>query len=240
MKTRNGFVSNSSSSSFIIGHGNIEVVASNMLNILLEDDSDWPSTELSSKLKKNLDEAIKNKNVKNGSIGITFPSCNYDIYIVKEGDKIYVSTCNNTDWSEVEYSAISKGYGADDCRDECHERVQEKRFFDLRDGTIHSCEKYFDWNTADLKCPEKDCHGGFSYIEKDGQKICSYCRKGVLEGKNKVRKIKTLNMEVTNNQLRELINGLDCAYDQGLLIYNEKIAEDLKVSLKRLLKQKYE
>ena len=175
MKVRHGFVSNSSSSSFIIGHGDITKVAKEMLDILFCDDLDWPSDDVGNEWKHNMETAANLDRVKNGSIGITFPSCNYDTYIVKEGNKVYVSTCRNTDWSGVQDNAIDWGGGSDEGEDdECHKRVQEKDFFDLRDGTIHSSEKYYDGDFEKRpKCPTPDCRGGWSYFEKDGQQICS-------------------------------------------------------------------
>jgi len=239
MKKRNGFVSNSSSSSFIIGHGEIDTVATDMLNTLINDDSEWPRSDIANEWKSNLSKALKMEKVKNGSIGITFPSCNYDTYIVKEGNRIYVSTCNNTDWSEAQEGVIDFGVGSDNgSEDESHRRVQDSLFFDLRDESIHSCEKYdLDYSTI-TKCPEKGCGGGYSYVEKDGQKICAWCYKGVLGGKKKVVKTKTMNMEVTNKHIKEIINGLDCAYDQGQEI-NSEVAQEVKDYFNKLLKQRY-
>jgi len=239
MKIRNGFVSNSSSSSFILGHGDIGKVAFNMLNILLSDDPDWPSDEDARKWKFNLDVALKLKKVQNGSIGITFPSCNYETYIVKEGDKIYVSTCNNTDWSSVEDECVAYGLGADDeSDDECHKRVAEKDFFDLRNGYIHSCEKYFESLQEHPKCPTKDCSGGYSYVVRDGQKICAWCCEGVLGGK-KAKVVKTKEISLTNKEIKELCHGLDIASGEEQEI-DIDTSNDLRIRLDDLLKQKYD
>ena len=103
MKIRTGFVSNSSSSSFIISDKtfkSVRDIATYMINRKYEKyindgsrDNKYykymnKEHDLYLNMLKNIDE---NKPV-------TFRSCNYDTYIKKVADCYLVSTCNNEDW----------------------------------------------------------------------------------------------------------------------------------------------
>ena len=94
MKTRNGFVSNSSSSNFIIRNNiNTLQVARSMISHI--------DTTINKKLKR-FDRLIKNnKDSINIDIPIVFNTCNYDTYIYRFDNDIFIDTCNNEDWYEV-------------------------------------------------------------------------------------------------------------------------------------------
>jgi len=105
MKTRNGFVSNSSSSSFIISNEKFKTVrslAKYMIKKKIEENSYYKEDDDSDFINfdklyiKRLMDIDKNQTV-------SFPSCNYDTYIRKVGDQYLVATCNNTDWDLYEY-----------------------------------------------------------------------------------------------------------------------------------------
>ena len=106
MKIRKGFVSNSSSSSFIISINDFPTVrdlATYMLNQKIKEDliyygkTDDNYDILDKKyihLLKNIDE----------NQPVSFPSCNEDTFIKKVGDYYIISTCNNTDWDLYKYN----------------------------------------------------------------------------------------------------------------------------------------
>jgi hypothetical protein len=103
MKTRMGFVSNSSSSSFIINakeYKNIYDLAIAMILCKNDyDDNDEADTYNESLIQK-IKVAKKDK-LLDSETGIFFHTCNYDTYIQPIGNYFYVSTCNNCDWSEI-------------------------------------------------------------------------------------------------------------------------------------------
>lgn len=105
MKIRSNFISNSSSSSFILNSNTITVkeVAKIMLEEIYEnyiedfyDDEDVKMREeffdSHQKLLKNLDNVGENQS-------LFFPTPNYDTWIAKIADNIIVCTCNNINWN---------------------------------------------------------------------------------------------------------------------------------------------
>ena len=98
MKIRNGFVSNSSSSSFIIGKckkfPNVKALAKHMLKIRDKEWADWDDLG-HNREKENL------KNITKADKNLTFRTTNYETWLIDDGDYIVVSTCNNHDWSSL-------------------------------------------------------------------------------------------------------------------------------------------
>jgi hypothetical protein len=110
MKIRNGFVSNSSSSSFVISTDDFSSVRDlatymlkqkikesryyNLDDGITEDDEYINSDKVLIKRLKNIDKDDP----------VSFPSCNYDTYIRRVGDYYMVATCNNTEWDLHDYS----------------------------------------------------------------------------------------------------------------------------------------
>jgi len=119
MKTRIGFVSNSSSSSFILKLKNekqFEKKLNNLVKYLAEDSQNWRGGAEGKKEYNKVMNAYKRfkrlptyKDVLKGLIGIQFPSCSYDTYIMRIVDTIYCATSNHVvefrddnDWEYVD------------------------------------------------------------------------------------------------------------------------------------------
>jgi len=104
MKIRNGFVSNSSSSSFIISVNDFPTVrslAKYMLKRKIAEYDDYYDEDKEDIFDKTLIKKLKNIDENQN---VSFPSCNYDTYIRKVDDCYLVATCNNTDWDLNEYN----------------------------------------------------------------------------------------------------------------------------------------
>lgn len=106
MKIRSGFVSNSSSSSFIISDKDFKTTGDLVKYMIKKQikenrnyDYDWKDDAIN--CEKNY---IKRAKKLSDDQSVSFPSCNYDTYIKKVGDCYLVSTCNNTDWDLYSYA----------------------------------------------------------------------------------------------------------------------------------------
>ena len=101
MKIRNGFVSNSSSSSFVIplNNGTFDCVADIALHMIpkraVEDDDD-----VMYNIHRRLELGMESNHP------ISFNSYNFNTFIVKTDGGFFVSTCNNHDW-EFEVGGMS-------------------------------------------------------------------------------------------------------------------------------------
>jgi hypothetical protein len=135
MKIRNGFVSNSSSSSFVIKGGTTTSQIATMM--MYEVRSNWEgSTRLFEDecgLPDGFEEALEwlHDNVEYNE-PIMFPwSTNYETFIWTVGKDIYVDTCNNQDWGLLgpTYSNESGEYYTDIVYND----VYSHSFLNLRD-----------------------------------------------------------------------------------------------------------
>ena len=177
MKIRNGFVSNSSSSSFII-NGKIDDVAKSMIKTVIEDFGDWGRKATKKEIaefkgwKRNLEKALSNRNILTGKIGITMPSCNYKTYITQVGDQVYVQTSRNHSW-DLDY--VECGGGADDGdQDIVYKAIYGIDYFNVKNALIHSTEL----DDTASPCPECSKDGGYSsgfYVICNGKRLCSVC-----------------------------------------------------------------
>jgi hypothetical protein len=178
MKIRNGFVSNSSSSSFMIQGGDIAETSMSMLRTIIADFKGFdPKKERDTKRYKiwmaNLKTALKNKDVKDGKIGITMPSCNYETYLILCQGYLYITTCNNHHWD-----IDDRNYEDSDNHEKIYGLVRNCYFYNVRNKMIHSYEKYEDSNQS--KCPNCTHYYGNYIIDKKGNRLCASCFKGKL------------------------------------------------------------
>lgn len=99
MKVRNGFVSNSSSASYIVdANKSVFDLACEMLKVRNKDwDGDWDG---SVSCKRTELETIQNSD-KDVNTPIAFHTTNYDTYIAKFGPIFAISTCNNHDFGSL-------------------------------------------------------------------------------------------------------------------------------------------
>lgn len=113
MKVRAGFVSNSSSSSFILSNKTYQTVfdaALAMLEVRTQDD--WPECP-----EKPMIIKAKSLGV-DPDTAVTFSTCNYDTFIFRHNGELYVSTCNNHPWwNNLDFGNQDGGYDDGDFRD---------------------------------------------------------------------------------------------------------------------------
>lgn len=170
MKIRNGFVSNSSSSSFILtgSFKDIMEAIENMVNLVDVDYEEGGAPDHLSGLAAFKNNEDLQDEFKEGNLGVAFSSCNYDTYLRVRGDKengkyrVYVETCNNHDWSSVIKQSIATRID-DEGSDEYNSIYQDNRdvgrsFIWISEHCIiRSAEHYlFLHNRINFKC---DCTG---------------------------------------------------------------------------------
>jgi len=213
MKTRSGFVSNSSSSSFIV-HNNIKRVAPTMLDIVIQDWTDWPDRTkrqiaedriVHKTWRDNLEKALKKTSILSGKIGITLPSTNEETYIVYRNGICYVQTCRNHDWSDVE--GFGANYG-EDGNDNLSNIIDGSYFYDVKTNTIHSPVRYDHEATTPPICQKcGDENYGAYCLSRTGVKLCSSCGKKLSKPKPpkppepEVPEVKTFNSPISSLEI---------------------------------------
>jgi hypothetical protein len=196
MKIRLGFVSNSSSSSYLVSsfHMTLGIVARGMLNIVMHDFKDGRKgkkiLELHKTWSRNLGTALRMKEVKSGKLGITFPSANEDTYIIKKKDNFYIATCRNHQWDLLNEE---RSYGEDD--NEIYQYVEDKFYYNVKNQLIHGHEKYDEnHKTLCVKCKYND---GFYVVDKNGIKLCAFCY--IPQGKSENKAIEEIKAKDLKN-----------------------------------------
>jgi len=217
MKIRNGFVSNSSSSSFIINcvneTKNVRDVATLMIKKQIEqiELEKWGDWEEHIKIKE---QRIKDLESIDDSLGVHFPSVNYDTWIKKVCNQILISTCNNEDWYLPNQESISEETKEELLKFMSQEEVKEieeygelyisdnfKDFYSLEFGIVGTEVDYDfgdSWDDYRCKRQRKDknhisnecgCH---LWHTKLGVK-CPICDKGLFERKEKLERIEKIS-----------------------------------------------
>ena len=168
MKIRTGFVSNSSSSSFILT-GSFKDIMEAIENMIGLVDSDYTEggapDHLAGLVTFKNNEDLQDE-FKEGNLGVAFSSCNYDTYMKVRGCKdngkyrVYVETCNNHDWSGVIKQELITRVD-DECSDEYNSMYRDNRaigcnFIWISENCIiRSAEHYLFLHTRiNFKC---DC-----------------------------------------------------------------------------------
>jgi len=160
MKIRNGFVSNSSSSSFILQIGDDikspQEVCFSMLKDREIDDKQFTDLDFKPRIAKKIIDKIKELEI-DENVGYSFNSRNYDTYIYKIGNLIHVNTCNNIPWS-VEQKSV---------RFEEVESRYNREFYQVDLNFIGKKCNYEE------ECKNSNCSGDSWII--NGKKYCMNC-----------------------------------------------------------------
>ena len=201
MKIRNGFVSNSSSSSFLIKLGekypDILSVATNMIKDRFDawrSDDDYSVSDQHPKeaaVYNNIERLRRSGNV---NFPIFFRSTNYDTYIVPVTENyVYVDTCNNIQW-KIQYEngatvptlpdeVVAKYPEAEGYYGEVELRIKRgEEFYLLENGIIATLPSEY---TTCKKCYQE-------VWDIDGVQYCVNCDWDTLSRGLKVEKLKSL------------------------------------------------
>lgn len=175
MKIRGGFVSNSSSSSFILEHNDNIKVLSEMIKV---------SSREYKRDAKNLSLFKKSKYLKmfkNNEIGVMFVTINYNTYIFysKKLEAVIVETCNNTDWRESEYFCDWAKYIPEDDEFEkiYKSEIKDILFYNLNCKKLLSYEFIGEEVGITKKC--KSCGYSYTMHKQDDKLICGICFKEI-------------------------------------------------------------
>ena len=142
MKIRDGFVSNSSSSSFVINcvgkTKTVYDVVKLMINLQIQriKEEKWGDWQKNVRVKKQWLKKLKNVGVNHS---VEFPSCNYDTWIKKIGNQILISTCNNEDWD-----IPNQAYLSEETIEELKTLIKEQKVDDIVEYYDFYIQNYFD------------------------------------------------------------------------------------------------
>ena len=175
MKIRNGFVSNSSSSSFILKVTDEIPTIFSVAEIMIKH-RDWDNNIHGVTPDKNDIEKLNSLPI-DPNINLKFNSCNYDTYITKEDDYYLITTCNNHQFYDVldDFSVYRKEYYikyGEDLYD-----IQTDRDYYILD--LDAVGRQLSWDESDkYRCTTDKCYTGELYLIS-GDIICGRCGKKV-------------------------------------------------------------
>ena len=188
MKIRNGYVSNSSSSSFIINGTKTTCVdvAINMIPQLYDKYNDEYKDDVTLYIERL-------KKFDHNSLGIFFERSD-DLIIIKHGTKIYVDATYHVDW-DIEYEESGEFdnfyeymYSSDIYFPAIDNKVVGKLFDDETDSKL--LKKYNTDRIFVYKCENKECTNKSRYIVKENQIFCPNCLTDINGNKVAFRKDK--------------------------------------------------
>lgn len=141
MKVRYGFVSNSSSSSFVV-HRPDETTAQIMREMLKIVKAEWKDEKFPKKMINAIDKSLKwLQSHPKKDIPLLYPNtCNYETWVYKtKGGDIFVDTCNNHDsnWENMTFD-----FRNEDDHDEDFEYLKTLKFLDLSDMKEKTRDEY--------------------------------------------------------------------------------------------------
>jgi len=171
MKTRNSLISNSSSASFICTRS-IKEIALDMWKVVMDESRDYDGKKTYSRghnlILSKIKKALKKPEVLNGTIGICFPSCNEDTYIIVKDGACWIATCWNHDWNNID--------GLCPQNEGIVENKIENDFFLMMEGNSVISYKTYTDNIEDFECKKcKHPEDLWAYhIDRDGNKYCSW------------------------------------------------------------------
>jgi len=205
MKIRNGFVSNSSSSSFLL-NGTFEECMGQIKSMCETNAGDIENYKCVEGFNLLNNDINKLTLFKDDKIGLAFKSINYDTYILMKKEeneyKLYINTCNNTAWDiNINREILNDEFDIELFRD-------IGIFYFWLDGDLKiRSHDYFLWQKQMLKlvCKNKECsakNADYAHMIFDEKLIprCFVCDKPL---KKIVHKIKF--KETPNNIVRTLL-----------------------------------
>lgn len=176
MKTRLGFVSNSSSSSYIIRNTGLSTISVAKTMLSTYDDSRLDDFE---RLYNSISEFIQPDQA------IIFSSCNYNTHITKQNSDILIDTCNNENWNLPSGSEYTEELDENNFN-------ESEWYWDIdNDLLVHSKVNYRN------VCTYKKHYEYKRKINYSTEEFCIKCYKGKKYSellKEKIRKNKSFNL----------------------------------------------